>query len=153
MSIRIFQKPEKQEKKPQIPERKVSFEPSYCSEWKYKNWVTRILVSCVINHKMLWDSAHKSCHGPKAKLNANCFEKCCRLLTRRPSIHQSVHSLEGSSCLPQLSFPQSTEPKLWKPRVNQLQSQSHSRIIPPQTQRWSWISPWWDDWLKNHTHI
>lgn len=71
-----------------------------------KNWVTQIIVSCVINHKMLWDSAHKSCHGPKGRLDANCFEKCCCLLTRLLSIHQSACSLERSSCLPQLYFPQ-----------------------------------------------
>lgn len=95
-------------KTPQTPERKVSFEPSYCSAWNCprENCVMQIIVSCVIHHKMLWDSAHKSCHGPKAKLDANCFEKCCCLLTRLLSIHQSACSLERSSCLPQLYFPQ-----------------------------------------------
>lgn len=88
-------------KKPQTPERKVSFEPSYCSKFMYKNWVTRILVSCVINHKMLWDSAHKSCHGPKAKLNANCFEKCCLLET---AIHPSICPQSGRLLLSPTAF-------------------------------------------------
>lgn len=46
-----------------------------CSDPPTNSQATQIIVSLVINQQLLWDSAHKRCHDPKQKLDANCFWK------------------------------------------------------------------------------
>lgn len=73
-----------------------------------KNQATQIIVNRIINHQMLWDSAHKHCHGPKQKLDANCFWKML-LLVNKTSLHPSICPLSGTVFLP---------PRVLTPTVN-----------------------------------
>lgn len=59
------------------------------------NQATQIIVNRIINHQMLWDSAHKHCHGPKQKLDDNCFWKML-LLVNKTSLHPSICPLAGT---------------------------------------------------------
>lgn len=59
------------------------------------NQARQIIVNRIINHQMLWDSAHKHCHGPKQKLDDNCFWKML-LLVNKTSLHPSICPLAGT---------------------------------------------------------
>lgn len=92
-----------------------------------KNQATQIIVNRIINHQMLWDSAHKHCHGPKQKLDANCFWKML-LLVNKTSLHPSICPLSGTVFLPPrvLTPPVSTVTN-W-PKVVKVMCKSPSRV-------------------------